>query len=320
MNNNSILLTTYPDAFLHKGGGEYEILEVGLNLRKLGFTADVYSPYSNSIENYDNVLHFSVNESGLHIFKTVKKYVKNAILWPNFWDIGESFEPSETIKKFIELSDLIVFKSNSEKEHFTNIFSIPPQKILTIPVGVDPSFATPPPPFLFRESFKIHEYILWIGIIEPIKNQLTAIKALKNIGIPLVFIGSYRDKSYFEACKNAAPEDWLFLGPIEHKSDLFRAAISECRLYIEPSLEPAGKSALEACVCGAHLVVSDGVWEREQLGNAAIFVNPLSPDSILKGVQQALKKTKNANLNKKILEKHLYPNSLANLVTAIKNL
>ena len=76
----SILLTTYHEAFLCRGGGEYEMLEVALNLRKLGFWTDVYSPYSRDLEHYDVVLHFSIQPSGLPLVEEARRAGKEVIL------------------------------------------------------------------------------------------------------------------------------------------------------------------------------------------------------------------------------------------------
>jgi len=313
MENLSVLLTTYPEAFLHKGGGEYELLETALNLRKLGFIADAYSPYSNSLDNYANIIHFSINPSGLPLLQAVKAAGKRVVLWPNFWTTEPNHNSYPYISSFLNLSDLVVFKSNIEKINFEKIEPLDNIETIIVPTSVDKIFTDITPPSLFRESFGIDKYLVWVGIIEPKKNQLTAIQALSSLDVPIVFIGNYRDKSYYEACKNAASSKCLFLGPMEHKSDLLRAAIRESALYIEPSLEPAGKSILEAAICGARLLVSDNPWEHEHLGKFAIYVDPTDQESLRQGVQQGLVTSPPVSQAKVISEKHLFPKAIAHL-------
>lgn len=308
---DSILLTTYHEAFLHRGGGEYELLETALNLRKLGFTADVYSPFSRELEYYDTILHFSIEESGLSILKAARRERKRIILWPNFW-LGDGHLEgiSELGRRFLELADAIVFKSRTEKNFFGSLIPFGDIPTLYVPVGVDPCFLTPPPGRLFRDSLGLEDYILWIGIIEPCKNQLRTINALRELSIPIVFIGNYRDAAYYEACQAAAPEHCIFLEPIAHKSDLMRAAIRECKLYIEPTLEPAGKSVIEAAVAGAPILTSDSEWAREHFGEHAIYVNPLDEESVLRGVRQGLEWKKQESSEAPLIQRHILPDVL----------
>jgi glycosyltransferase involved in cell wall biosynthesis len=314
MKNKAILFTTYPEAFFHKGGGEYELLEIALNMRKLGIVADVYSHYSFDINHYGIVIHFSIHPSGLPILEAAKAAGKKIILWPNFWAHKSATEASIISNRFLELADAVVFKSETEKTNFEIIAQPAKYRFFLVPTGIDPIFAEPTPDNLFKEIFGLNEYIVWVGIIEKQKNQLEVIQALYDLDIPIVFIGNYRDETYYQACRMAAPKHFVFLEPMEHKSDILRAAIRESQLYIEPTLEPAGKSVLEAATCGAKILVSDRPWEREHLGPLVTYVNPKDPDSLFYGVQDGLKKPADIELSSILKEKHLFPYVLNNLI------
>jgi len=304
----NILFTTYHEAFLSKGGGEYELLEVAFNLRKSGFIADIYSPFSRDINFYNTVIHFSTQETGLKLLEHLRKYDLKIILWPNTWlPGGISFEQRSIINRQVKLCDAIVFKSNSEQAVFKDITTFDNIDILHIPACVDPCFAVKTPDSLFRGTFKIQDYILWIGIIEPYKNQLFVINSLKDLSTPVVFIGNYRDEAYYKACRRAAPDHFLFLDPMPHKSDMIRAAIQECSLYIEPTLEPAGKSILEAAVSGANILTSDSDWAREHFGDAAVYVDPANASSIVEGVRQGLEKPRDPELASRLCARHCLP-------------
>lgn len=316
MTAKPVLVTTYPEAFLHKGGGEYELLEIALNLRKLGIVADAYSPYANDLGAYETVIHFSVNPNGLPLVEAVKQAGKKLILWPNFW-INETTAKPPALARFLELADIVVFKSTTERNTFDHVASLSSCRTLIVPVSVDPIYAASPPKSLFQDTFALGDYIVWVGIIEPCKNQLEVIHALREVNLPVVFIGNYRDEPYYQACKEAAPEHFLFLGPMEHKSDILRAAIRESRLYIEPALEPAGKSVLEAAISGARILVSDAPWEREHLGDFAVYVDPKDPKNIRAGVQLGLTTPVPQEQTAVLSQKHLLPGTLEELTAEL---
>jgi len=309
----SILLTTHHGAFLHRGGGEYELLEVALNLRKLGHVADPYGPYSRDVENYDAVIHFSIDQSGLSVVEEAKNAGKEIILWPNFWQEDTTEDTVRIGYQLLEMSDAVVFKSETERKFFERCIPLREKKVLMVPWGVDPAFTEETPNSLFRESFGLSDYTLWIGIIEPCKNQLKTIQALEDFQVPMVFIGNCRDDQYYRACREAAPKHFLFLKPIQHKSDLIRAAIRECSLYIEPSLDPPGKSILEAAFAGANILTCSSEWAREHFGSNAVYVDPEDPYSIQDGVARGLAMPKSSQLSRELIAKHAFPNVLQSL-------
>ena len=314
MQDNKILITTYHEAFLKKGGGEYELLEVAFNLRKLGFIADIYSPFSRDIDFYNTIIHFSTHITGLYLFETLHSYGKKIILWPNVWFQGPVDEIQHSvISRYLELSQAVVFKSQVERALIENVVPLNGIDVLHLPACVDPCFSQPTPTRLFRETFGLKDYILWIGIIEPCKNQLLAITALKHLQIPIVFIGNYREEAYYQACRAQAPDHFLFLDPMPHKSDIFRAAIQECALYIEQTLDPPGKSVLEAAISGANILISQSEWAREHFGNYPVYVDPTNPESIAEGVRIGLEKNRNQELATMLAARHCLPDVLTSL-------
>ncbi|MDR1243411.1 MAG: mannosyltransferase [Deltaproteobacteria bacterium] len=310
---SSVLVTTYPEAFLHKGGGEYELLEIVFNLRKTGLIADVYGPFSRDIENYDTILHFSLESGGLPLLERARGLEKRIVLWPNFW-LAESpsGELANLIRRFFALADAVVFKSQIEQDMLQAL--IPKAcRIVRVPTGVDPCFALPAPERLFRDSYSLTEYLLWVGIIEPGKNQLQAIRALRSLDLPLVFIGNYRDRGYYDLCRRTAPEHFIFLDPMPYKSDMLRAALRECRLYIELASEPGGKSVLEAVISGAGVVLPESAWGREHFGDFPVYVDPENDSSILEGIERGLRLKRDPAFASAVAARHAFPGVLRSL-------
>jgi len=315
----NVLITTYHQAFLNKGGGEVELVEVASNLKELGVKTDIYGPISRPLDTYDVVLHFSMHGGGLELLRHIKKANKRIILWPNLWWVSNPSEPElDVAMSHITLADAVVFKSNAEMKNLTSRLSVPKEKIHIIPAGIDPCFGYPADKDMFKVIYKVDEYILWLGIIEERKNQLFCINALKNIELPIVFIGNYRNRDYYEACKATAPKHFKFLPSMPAKSEILRSAIQNCQLFFEVPLDHPGLSALEAGLAGATLVLSDDAWSKEHFGKKITYVDPKSQESIVKGVKIALNNTKDSTINRMIHNKHLYPQALEQLVRILK--
>lgn len=313
-----VLISTYPEAYLEKGGGEHEIHEIKNALRDLGVTADLYGPDSKPLKYYDTVLHFSLHEGGQSLLQTIKKAGKRIVLWPNIWLRDNIVMNLDSIQSQIDLADCVVFRSHSEAQNLTAKIHIPEDKIAFVRTGVQAFFSEPAEQNLFQSTYGVDEYILWLGLIEPVKNQLTAIKALRNIEIPILFVGGYRDKAYYDECIKAAPAHFLFLPPIPPRSELLRSALQNCTVYLETSMEPAGLSAIEAGLAGASLVLSDDPWTREHFGDLVIAVDPQDPVSINNGVQQVLNDRKLAKCKDLVQQKYILPAAIEGLVAFLK--
>jgi glycosyltransferase involved in cell wall biosynthesis len=171
---------------------------------------------------------------------------------------------------------------------------------------------------MFKVIYGVDEYILWLGIIEQNKNQLFCIEALKDIDTPVVFLGNYRDRTYYEACRKAAPKHFKFLPSMPAKSEILRSALQNCKLYLEAPLEPPGHSSLEAGLAGVPLVLSDDAWSREQFRDSVVYVDPKSSESIFKGVEMALGKGNDSSIAGHIRRRHLYPQCLEPLIRVLQ--
>jgi len=229
--------------------------------------------------------------------------------------------PRETIQPQLDLAQLIVVKSQAELQNLRSVFDVPPERCIVVPAGVDPSYGVPADPVIFKTIYGVEDYALWPGIIEKQKNQLTAIEATRDMDVPIVFVGNYRNRDYLEACKRAAPKHFKFLPFMPPKSEIYRSAMQNCRVFLEAPMDHPGLSALEAAVSGCNLVISDGPWSREHFGDQAIYVDPRSPESIRTGLEQGLRSgRRNSSLSQHIRDHFLLPGSLTPLVAALESM
>ncbi len=314
-----VLVTTYPEAYLEKGGGEHEIHEITNALRQLSVVADLYGPESKPLKYYDTILHFSLKESGRPLLQIAKAAGKRVVLWPNIWLRGEDpCADYQSLQSQIELADYVVFRSHSEAQNLLQCVQIPTGKTAFVRTGIQAFFGEPADRDLFRTTYGVKDYILWLGLIEPVKNQLTAIKALRDISIPVLFVGGYRDKAYYDECIKAAPAHFRFLPAIPPRSELLRSALQNCAVYLETPLEPAGLSAIEAGLGGASLILSDDPWTREHFGDQVETVDPLDPASIRKSVDRLLEDRNTAKCQAWVRERYLLPEAIKELIPILR--
>lgn len=318
MKKISVLLTTYHEAFVVKGGGEYELLSVADGLRQYGIIADIYGPYARSLDFYDVVLHFSVHGGGLGLLRMVKDHGKPIVLWPNLWAESLNDTAISMIHEHVELADCVAFKSGAEASNFTALINVPPEKLVRCKSIADAYYTKPSPRGLFQELYGVQDYALWMGIVEPSKNQLSVIGPLKEMGIPLVIVGKYRDKVYYDACREAGRDNVIFIDSLPQRSEIVRSALQNARFYVELSLEPAGLSALEAGLSGSRILLSDSDWSREHFLDHAEFVDPLSFVSITDGVERVLKRPAFNSELQEHLRAYCFPSAMEPLVKVLK--
>jgi len=283
-----VLLTTYHHAYLKKAGGEFEVFSISEKLKRHGLIADIYGPHSRELEHYDAVLHFSVHGGGLDMLQHVHQQGKPIVLWPNVWLENADSTLINLVNQHVNLSQSVIFKSQAELDIFKRWFDLPPSKVRRTLAVADSAYSKPAPSRLFPQLYDLGDYAIWLGIIEPNKNQLAAIRVLAEAGIHLVLVGGHRDVDYYKACRSAAGNKVLFIDALPAKSEILRSALRDALFYIETSFEPPGLSAIEAGIAGCKLVLSDSVWSREHFSDLAFYCQPDDPSSIDAAVKRAL--------------------------------
>jgi glycosyltransferase involved in cell wall biosynthesis len=319
MSDSRVLITTYPTAFLNRGGGELELVDLLSNLRQLGVRVDIYGSTSLPLVKYDVVLHYSIVPTSMVYVREAKSAGKKLVLMPSLWWRSEPDQSEkDSAAEFFRLADVVVFKSKSEHGNIARYVTVDPAKVAYCRWGVDSCFEEPADRELFKKTYNLDDYILWTGIIEERKNQLTAIHALKESKVPLVFVGDYRERSYYESCIKAAPTHFKFVPHLQAKSEILRSGIQNCKVFLEVSLEPPGFSAFEAALAQVPMVLSAGAWTDEHFGELVQQVDPMSTSAIQKAVQAALVAPVSPELHKNTRSRHLLPQSLEPLVRVLQ--
>jgi len=193
----------------------------------------------------------------------------------------------------VRRSDAVITVSEHSRQDVIHWLRPDPGKVEAIHHGVFFS----PEELGWRKDRAERPYILCVGAAYPYKNLLRLIEAfslLKQAGFPheLVLAGSDTSEMTLHDLRSNARalgvEDAVRLPgrvPREALEDLYRGA----DVFVMPSLyETFGLPVLEAMAFGCPVVAARASCLPEIVGDAAELVDPLSADSIAKGVANVL--------------------------------
>ncbi len=190
----------------------------------------------------------------------------------------------------IRESQKIIAVSESTKKDLMSILRVPESKIVVIPEGVEDR--NTPQPLEIQEMVqrKYHtgdEYLFSLSTLEPRKNQAALIEAYKIVhksypNLKLVISGKtgWGDK--------LEPTPGVIMPGYVPYSDL-PALYSGCLAFVFPSFyEGFGLAPLQAMACGAAVAVADVSSLPEVVGDAGVYFDPESVESIAAGIIEAI--------------------------------
>lgn len=155
-----------------------------------------------------------------------------------------------------------------------------------VPNAVRPERFIQATPDAFVQQFGLRDFVLCAARIEPFKNQLMLIWALRGTGIPLVLAGKVSEPEYGALCRQWAGENVHFVG--ELPPELLASAYAAARVHAMPSwAETPGLTSIEAALAGCAIVVGNQGAEREYFGDFAYYCNPADVDSVREAVLKA---------------------------------
>ena len=320
---------SYPSAFQNPGGGEVQLDKTMEYLKKAGVKVKKFDQWNDKLEEFDIFHVFGSVKDCLGLVKTARskgvKIALSTIFWSDFRrainearslkdragllvrQAAKSFFPRfpSARRELMLASDILFPNGQGEADQLAKYFSVDRNKLFVVPNGVDERFRKVSPDE-FTKKYGIKDFILYVGRIEPRKNQLNFIRAMKSYNEkPIVFIGApvsdYED--YYGQCREEATENMHFIGHVGHDSPLLEAAYASCTVFALTSwFETPGLSALEAALSGANIVITDGGCTREYFGDMAVYASPNNVTGIRLAVSEACKTPKNDKLVKHVFE------------------
>ena len=331
-----IAFYSYPSAFQNPGGGEIQLLKTKEHLEKLGAEVRLFNQWDDRFDEYD-VLHvFGSVKDCVGLMQTAKnkgvKVALSSIFWSSFkraiHEGGSAKKKAELFarhltklllpqlstgrRKTMMLSDIIFPNSEAEKKQLVRLFGMSEDKIRIVPNGIEQRFFVASSQ-AFAGKLGIVGFVLAVGRIEPRKNQLNLIRALKDSDKKLVIIGDpvsdYTD--YYKKCRKESGENVVFLDGIKHGDGLLASAYASCGVFVAPGwFETPGLAALEAAAAGASIAITRYGCTGEYFGDCAAYFDPSDINDIKEAILKAaeIKDERKESLRKRIREKYLWEN------------
>ncbi|GAB2896683.1 hypothetical protein GCM10027046_27690 [Uliginosibacterium flavum] len=310
MTDLAITYATYPTAFETPGGGEIQILQYRKHLAALGVDVTFFDPWKPSLGGVDVFHYFSCYRGSEIFIDELYRRGMSIILSPTLWiEEGATGYPMAQIGQMLSMAARIVCNSDMECDLLAGTFSVPRHKFATVYNGVDLSFMRPTDPEVFRSFSGVRgDFVLNVANVEPRKNQLRLIEAVKRLGMKLVMIGGVRDQGYFEQCMELGRGCLTYIPALPHDSDVLRSAYAACSIFALPStLETPGLAALEAACVGARVLVTEVGCTQEYFQTSAVYVAPMSVDSIVEGLRRGLARPDSDAARDLVREKFTWP-------------
>ena len=203
------------------------------------------------------------------------------------------------LKLSLQTSIGVLTVSNSSKDGISKYYGIPHSKIDVIHLAADQDFTMILEDERLQNTRKMlgipEKFFLMVSTLEPRKNHLRAIQAFSRYQIDhpeysLVLVGRRGwlfEPIFTEICNLGIQKKVVFLDNITNQQlvDLYNLA----KLLVYPSIyEGFGFPILEAMACGCLVLTSNVSSMPEIAGDAAIYVDPYSVDSIFHGMVEAM--------------------------------
>jgi len=138
----------------------------------------------------------------------------------------------------------------------------------------------------FQARCAARDFVLCVGDLDPQKNQLLLLQAMRGTGLPVVLVGRWRNSDYTELCRRYATPETLFIEQLE--TDQLASAYHAARVHATPSWQDCRLApSMAAAIAGCSVVVSQRPAEQELFGSVAHYCNPADVTSIRNAVLTA---------------------------------
>ncbi len=191
------------------------------------------------------------------------------------------------IRRVLDAVDHVICLSEEERS-LLHAMGVEPRAVSLVHNATDVEFYASGDPELFAQAYALREYVLCVGRIEPRKNQLTLLHALRGVDIPIVLLGHSETPDYLELVRRHAGPNVHIIDRLSAGSEMLASAYAGARVFVLPSwCEGASLSTLEAAAAGCALVLSDRSAEQEYFGEFARYCSPADPDALRAAVLDA---------------------------------
>ncbi len=221
--------------------------------------------------------------------------------FPEVSKFGQWKRCEYVVKNAVKNAVTIVTDSDVGKEDVVNAYGLPASKVKVLPYAPSPEYEKRPSDARIREisdKYNLPEHFAFYPAqFWPHKNHYRLVEAIhllieeSNLSIPLIFVGHVQAQwGEFNRVMTLVRQRglsklvrYLEYLPSEDMPVMYRAA----RLLVFPTFfGPTNIPVLEAFAARCPVITSDIRGIREQVGDAAVLVDPRSVKSIATGLQE----------------------------------
>lgn len=222
---------------------------------------------------------------------------------PSLFPSRQGFSIKYLVPRSLSRAQHIIAISESTKKDVQEFFSVKPEKISTIYLGVEHErFASADSSSIerVRASCGIkRDYLLFVGTLEPRKNLIRLLEAFYTLlsrrpelidRYQLVLAGSpgWLYEEIFEEVKSRGLESSVVFPGYVPASDV-PALYAGASLFVYPSLyEGFGLPVLEAMAAGVPVISSSVSSLPEITGDAAVLVDPLDVEGLAMALERLI--------------------------------
>lgn len=288
------------------------IFKIYTFLKEKGVNVDICG--ANEETNYDDydIIHLfdikNIFDAYKHFKLASNSKCNNIVVSPMYFNMEKFFQHSGNVERknlwntcktyrdlILRKSRIIFCNSVYEKSLIAKDFFIRGE-MKVVYNGVDIDYDEVPL-YNFKERYNLDNYILCVGRICEIKNQLELSKVCNELGIDLVLSGTTADGNYLKKC--LAYSTTHYLG-FMNDYDLYNAyTFSNAHVLVSFS-EVTSLSSIKAAAYGCNIVVTEEGASKEYFKDMAIYCNPYDYNSIESAVKSSMMKKKDNKLKEHI--------------------
>lgn len=214
------------------------------------------------------------------------------------------------------MADVLLPNAQGEARHIRDDLGVlTPTKV--VPNAIDAELFTPG----FTSPREVGT-VLCVGRVEPHKNQLGTIEALRGVpGVKLTVVGPAHPHhaAYYDRCRKAATDNVTLLPGVDH-DDLPRLYAQHRTHVLASWYETTGLVSLEAAASGCTIVSTTRGHAAEYFDNDAWYCDPKDPDSIRQAVLTAVDAAPSDRLLHRIEERFTWASTAKKTLAAYEEI
>lgn len=234
-------------------------------------------------------------------------------VYPQFHNRLDNWRYHWLLPHTLRKASLVLTDSRNSQQDIQRYFGVSSERILAVPLGVDPSFRpiAKPETVSTLDRYGLRQpYLLYVGALNARKNLTRLLQAfvLLRPRFPELKLVINGKRQWRLAEFNATFEQLQLDGQVIFTGYVADADLPSlytgASLFVFPSLyEGFGLPVLEAMACGTPVVASNASALPEVLGEAALLVDPFDVKAIAQAIEKGLSDEKlRAELRQRGLE------------------